>query len=132
MSIIQRIRTAKHGVHVALLLLSSLLNAGHFQSSGWMPVQHGSASRHSADIAHAAHADDAGAAASQPERQGGCASDDGCKAKCAWFCQLAQAIEPPSALSAECAWGAGLLPVYHLHLRAGSPADLNLRPPISV
>ena len=137
MSIIQQIRTARHGFHVALLLVCSMLNAVHFQSVAAMSMSGGSVSPHSADVGHAVHteAERPAAGGHVPHAAGeaaDCGPVDACKAKCAWFCQLAQAVEPPTAISPASIRVAVRPPVYYPHIQSSSPVDLTFRPPISV
>jgi len=137
MTILQQIRAAKYGFHAALLLVFCLLNAGHFQSAAAMPMPGLSASPHSADSGHAVYSDveDHAAGGHFPHaaaESDDCGPVDACKVKCAWFCQLAQAVEPPTAVSSASIRVASRPPVYHPHIQSSSPVDLTLRPPISV
>jgi len=123
MSILQQMRTAKHGFHVVLLVLLSLLNAGHLQSTTGLSHACQPSAERLADSGHAGHG-------LQPA--GDCGSADACKSTCDWFCQLAHALEPLSSLPAAYAWAVGPLPAYSPHSQPSSASEQDLRPPISV
>ncbi len=131
MAIIQRIQKSKWCFYTVLLLALCMLNGLYSQSYNAIaaPPQDAHASNVSQQHQHLANAEHA---MHETAQHSDCGSDAACKIKCAWHCQLSQAMQPlPSMLSIRVEIANQLL-TYLPNSIASAMPELGLRPPISV
>jgi hypothetical protein len=131
MAIIQRIQQSKRCFYTVLLLATCMLNGLYSQSYNTIAAtSHASyasnASHQHHNLASSEHA------MHETSQHSDCGSDAVCKMKCAWHCQLSQAMQPlPNMLSIDLQI-ASQLPNYDPSVIVKIRPDLSLRPPISI
>jgi hypothetical protein len=129
MPILAMIRHSKLKAGAILVLALALLNGMFSQAYGPVPLPEPLQSSVAAHSQHHAGQDDA--THQQPAHADCLGSDAVCKTKCAWSCQLSQAMPVvASPLSIETRFSMEL-PAYFPSVNLISYLDIGLRPPIT-